>query len=182
MIQSRVAQRYAKAVMEIAKEQKDLDRVIEDFRTLRGAIKGSHELRSFLISPVIDERTKEKILRSIFEGKISDTTARFVSLMTAKGRAAELPAIIDAFQTLLDRERNIVPATITTAVEMTAEQKGRLEEQIAQLSGRNVRAEYRVDPALIGGFSARFEDTMIDASVRHQLERMRESLLAGSIN
>jgi F-type H+-transporting ATPase subunit delta len=182
MTKSRVAHRYASAIIEMANEEKSLEAVIEDFATLGGAIRSSHDLQSLLASPVIDERTKERILKEIFAGKLSPLTERFVSLLTLKGRSNELPGAITAFQELLDAQRNVVPATVTTASQLSDDQKRRIESQIAEISGRTVRAEYQIDPDLIGGFSARFQDTMIDASVRHQLERLRESLVEGTLN
>jgi F-type H+-transporting ATPase subunit delta len=182
MTKSRVAQRYARAIMEIAQSEKSLDAVIEDMRTLGSAIEGSTDLQNLLASPIYDERLKDRLLREIFNGKISAVTGRFISLMALKGRSNQLPKIIQAFQELLDQERNVMPATITTAVELGAEQRGRIEEQIARMSGHNVRATYKVDPSLIGGFQALFEDTMIDASIRHQLGRMYDSLVVGSAN
>jgi F-type H+-transporting ATPase subunit delta len=182
MTKSRVAHRYASAIIEMANEEKSLDTVIDDFATLGAAIRASHDLQNFLASPVIDERSKERILKEIFAGKLSPLTERFVSLLTLKGRSNELPGTISAFQELLDEQRNVVPAKVTTASQLSDEQKKRIESQIAQISGRTVRAEYQIDPEIIGGFHARFQDTMIDASVRHQLERLHESLVQGSIN
>src|SRR5205807_2340908 len=118
MSSSRAAERYASAVMEIAKEENVFDAVVEDFRTLRYAITNSRDLLNLLVTPVVDHRVKEKILQQLFAGKIGNVTERFISLMTRKGRAEDLPAIIEAFERLLDRERNVVPARITTAVSL----------------------------------------------------------------
>src|SRR4051812_31978693 len=114
MATTRAAHRYAKALMEIAKEQGSFDAVIDDVATLRGAIAGSQDLRNLLATPIIDTHTKERLLREIFGGKIGTVADRFVSLLALKGRAVDLPAILDAFQVLLDRDRNVVVATITT--------------------------------------------------------------------
>jgi F-type H+-transporting ATPase subunit delta len=168
--------------MEIAKEQGGFDAVIEDVQTLRSAIAGSLDLRNLLATPIIDNHVKERLLREIFSGKVGTIADRFISLLALKGRAVDLPSVLQAFQDLLDIERNLVVAKIVTAVELDAAQKGRLEDRIKQLSGHDVRAEYTVDPSLVGGFTARFEDKMIDASVRHQLERLRTSLIEGSVN
>ena len=182
MATTRVAQRYAKALMDLAKEQGGMDVIIDDIRTISRAIDGSRELQLLLHSPVVDVRKKESILRQIFSGKVGTVVDRFISLLTLKGRGADLPVILQAFEHLIDRERNVMPATITTAVELDAPQRERLEQKIAALSGHKVRANYVVDPTLIGGFRARFEDQMIDASVRHQLDRLHESFAGGSPN
>jgi F-type H+-transporting ATPase subunit delta len=181
MTKSRVAERYARAVIELANEEKSLDATIEDFATIGAAIRSSHDLQNFLHTPVIDERTKEKILKEIFAGKIGPLTERFISLLALKGRANELAGVVTAFQALLDEQMNVVPAQVTTATQLSDDQKQAVEQQISQMSGRRVRAEYQIDPEIIGGFRARFEDTMIDASVRHQLERLRESLIEGAV-
>jgi F-type H+-transporting ATPase subunit delta len=166
--------------MEIAKEENVFDVVEEDFRTLRYAITNSRDLLNLLVTPVIDYQVKEKILQQLFAGKIGSVTERFISLMTRKGRAENLPAIIEAFERLLDRERNVVPARITTAVSLDDAQRRKVEDRLNRISGQTVRAEYVVDPSIVGGFRARFEDKMIDASVRHQLERLYESLAEGT--
>ncbi len=179
MSSSRVAGRYAQALIEMAHEENAFDSVVDDIETIGSAIKGSSDLRNLLASPIIDVRKKEHLLREIFGGKIGTIVDRFVSLLTLKGRASQLQGIVEAFHHLLDEKRNVMPATITTAVEMADEQKQRVEEQIAQLTGHSVRAEYVVDPAIIGGFRARFKDQMIDATVRHQLDRLHETLMTG---
>jgi F-type H+-transporting ATPase subunit delta len=179
MIKSKVAERYAKSLLEMATEDGIVPTVETDFLMVQAAINGSRDLQNFLATPIIDDHRKESILSEIFEGKVSPLVGRFIVLMARKGRASQLPDIVEAFADLLDRMREITPATITTAVELDAEQRGRIEAHLSQMSGRTLRTQYEVDPSLIGGFRALFEDRMIDASVRHQLDRLRESLIEG---
>lgn len=179
---TRVAQRYAKALMDLAKDEGVLDTVSEDMQTIRAACEGSSDLRNFIESPIIDTRTKERVLREVFGGKIGTAVDRFISLLALKGRASSLPATAIAFSALLDTMNNIVPATITTAVDLPDDQKRKLEAHITKLSGHNIRATFKVDPSIVGGFSARFQDKMIDASVRHQLERLRASFVEGALS
>jgi len=182
MATTRAAHRYAKAIMEMAHEENGVDALIGDVQTLRATIENSRDLRNFLESPVIDERTKASILHEVFAGKIGPLMERFLKLLTEKGRVPDLPKILIAFQRIVDTEQNVVQAAITTAVDLDASQKARVESEIARISGHNVRANYIVDPSIIGGFRARFEDQMIDATVRHQLDRLRESFITGSAN
>jgi F-type H+-transporting ATPase subunit delta len=179
MIKSRVAERYAKSLLEMATEDDIVAEVEGDFHTVREAIAGSRDLRNFLATPIIDDHRKESILTEIFATRVSPLVGRFISLMARKGRASQLPDIVEAFEDLLDRVRQITPAEITTAVVLDPEQRARLEAHLTTMSGGSLRPVYRVDPELIGGFRARFQDRMVDASVRHQLERLRESLISG---
>jgi F-type H+-transporting ATPase subunit delta len=166
-------------VIELAREQGTLDEVVEDFKTLRETVRNSRDLQSLLASPIVDVRVKDRILKEIFKGKLSPVTERFVELMTKKGRATELFEITQAFQDHLDIQMNVITAVVTTAVALGAEERTRIEAELKRLSGHDIRADYRVDPEIIGGFRAMFQDRMIDASVRHQLDRLRESLSVG---
>lgn len=168
--------------MEIARQENALDVVVEDFRTIGAAIEGSRDLQVFLLTPVIDVRVKANILQEIFKGKLGNLMDRFIALLTRKGRAEDLRSIVDSFFALLDKEQNVVTATVTTAVEVGAEQKKAIDDRLHQLSGKNIRSTYAVDPEIVGGFRARFGDTMIDASVRHQLDRMYDALIGAGGN
>jgi F-type H+-transporting ATPase subunit delta len=168
--------------MEMSQEIGTFDAIVEDVATLRSAIAGSSDLRRLLASPVIDVRRKESIIHAILEGKVSDLMMRFVTLLTSKGRSADLPEIVVAFDRLLDVERNQVRVEIRTAISLDVAQKKAIEEHLASISKRSVRPSWVVDQSIIGGFQARFDDTMVDASVRHQLDRLHESFMQGSLN
>lgn len=179
MSHSKVADRYAGSLIEIATEEKNLAEVEADFQLVRITIDSSRDLQNLLATPIVDARRKEAILEEIFSGKVSAVVGRFIGLLARKGRAEHLRDTIEAFNRLLDESRNIAPATITTAVALDRDQRAQIERHLGELSGRTLRPEYLVDPSLVGGFQAMFEDRMVDASVRHQLDRLRDVLTVG---
>lgn len=179
MIRSRVAERYAQSLIDLAREQGVIDAVETDMQMISSAVRDSRDLRNLLASPIIDTHRKEQLLAEIFLGKVSEIVARFIVLLARKGRANDLPGVILAFRDLLDRQRNIAEAEITTAVDLDDSMKMRIENELSRISGSEIRARYTIDRSLVGGFRARFQDRMIDASVQHQLERLRESLTFG---
>jgi len=166
----------------MAQEGDSTEVVHEDFQTLGAALRGSRELQLFVESPVVDDLVKERVLTQIFDGKVSDLVIRFVRLLARKGRSRDLPAIIDAFSRLRDVERNETPAMIRTAVDLRDDQKEAVLRHLSTMAHRTLRPQWIVDPTLIGGFTALIADTMVDASVRNQLERLRRSLIHGSLN
>ncbi len=182
MTSSRVALRYARAIIDLSQEGDSTEVVHEDFRTVREAVRGSIDLRHLLDSPVVDDHVKEQILVAIFRDKVGELVLRFISLLARKGRARDIPAIIDAFERLRDVQRNEVPAMIRTAVELRDDQRATLVAYLSRISSRTVRPTWLVDHSLIGGFTATFDDTLVDASVRNQLERLRASFVYGSSN
>lgn len=182
MAESRAAYRYAKAMLDIAREQNILDTVVEDFRTVEGAIEGSRDLQNLLSTPVIDAERKASLLREIFGEKVGEETRKFLALLTKKGRAPLLWGITISFRKQLDTLNGVVPAEVSSAVELTPELRAKIEARLAGIVGKQIKATYRVDESLIGGYVARIDDRLIDASVRHQLERLHETLVqeAGS--
>ncbi len=176
MIESRAAHRYAKAILDLAREQGKIDEYVEDFQTLEYAIEESRELQLLLDRPTVPAETKGTLLRALFEGKVSDGTLRFLQLMATKGRSNLVRGTVQSFNRQLAVERGIETAVIRSAQELEPGLRGAIEAKLSSITGSRIDAVYSVDPELIGGFTARVGDRMIDASVRHQLERLHETL------
>ena len=175
----RIAARYALALMEMAEEQKLLEKLAEDLRDVEATISGSRELRIFLASPVASPEQKLKILNEIFGKRSMDITMRFMSLLVQKGRAEYVYAAAEEFLRMLDTKRNILRAKIQSAAALTEEEQMQLLAQLERRTGKRVRANFEINPALRGGFVARLGDDMVDASLKHQLENLREQFLQG---
>ncbi len=176
MIETRAAGRYAKAILDLAREQGIIEQMRADFQTLSGAIEGSRDLQNLLTRPTIPAETKAKLLKEIFSGKVSDLVLSFLDLLASKGRTGSLRSAIYSFERQLDEEMGVEAAQITSAHELDDALRASIEERLASETGSKIRATYLVDPSLIGGFTAVVGDRMIDASVHHQLQRLHETL------
>ncbi|MBP8975172.1 MAG: ATP synthase F1 subunit delta [Bacteroidetes bacterium] len=179
MIQSRIAHRYAEALLLAVEESKDVERVVTDISIIQNALAQSRELKLFFKSPVIRKEKKVGIVTALFKDKISDLLLRFIILVIEKGREDSFQLIVEKFLELYDERRGIASVSVQTAVPMTAEQERQLVEQFHSLIKKDVRLQSAINPSLIGGFIARYGDTVIDGSVRHQLELMRIRFIEG---
>ncbi len=173
----RIAARYARALMELAEEQKLIDKLADDLHDVETTIRDSRELKIFLASPVATPDQKLRILREIFGKRSLEITMRFMSLLVTKGRAEYVLATAEEFLRMLDARRNILRADIQSASKLTEEEKMLLMAKLERMTGKRIRAEFGIDPALRGGFVARMGDEMVDASLKHQLEMLREQFL-----
>lgn len=180
MSRTRAATRYAAALLGVAVERNALDAVGNDLDFLERTIKASPDLAAFLRSPVISKERKKRALRELLAGRVTDTTVAFVLLLAAKDREGHLPDIIAQFRRLRDERLGIVNVTARSAAEFTPEQRTRLGERLERATGRKVRLSVERDPSLIAGFTVQYEDTVWDASVRRQLELLRDRL-AGAV-
>ena len=133
------------------------------------------ELRLLLDNPEIDSRVKGDILARVARGA-DEEVVNFLRLIAEKGRAGELPEIVDELDVIVARAQRILDVELTTATELSDEEFGRILGRIESASGRKVQATRKVDPELIGGIVLQAGSMRLDASVRGRLQRLRHDL------
>lgn len=173
----KAAIRYAKSLLLLAVERKELDAVSRDMILMDNTIKASRDLVLFLRSPIISKSQKLKALQELFGDKVSSTTNAFIEIIVRKGREGEIVDMVSAFRKLYNEHSGIVEVEITTAGELSAEQKGKLSTSLESRTGKKVILSERVDPSVRGGIRARIEDTVIDGTIQYKLEQLRNTLL-----
>jgi len=169
----RLAGRYAKSLLDISKEQGQVENVYQDMLTLQSINQNSRDFVTLLRSPVVTADKKNKVITAVTEGKISMLTATFIKLLVSKGREAVLPEIIPAFIQQYKNLRNIYTVKLTTAAPVSDALKDAIIRQVQQTSNmQNIELEVTVDPALIGGFTLQAGDKLIDASIAYDLRQI----------
>ena len=172
----RIAGRYAKSLIQLAEEEKKVDRVLEDVEAFRGLIKGSKDFKNFIKSPIIQTSKKKAIIGDLFKGKFDDLTIKFLEILTQKQREAFLPEIADEFVLQYRTKMKISTAVVTVANELTAENKKLIKAKLEKsgVAFENVELEVKKDPSIIGGFVLEIGNYIYDASVAHQLDQLRK--------
>lgn len=174
MSEYRVATRYAKALLDLSREEKSIDAVYKDMQYLVNLIDEHAELRAVLKNPIIKLDKKQHIVEAIFEGRVADTVARFFNIMIQKGRADLLYGLGREFITLYYQEKNIRKASVTSATSLSTEHSAALKQLIEQETGSTIILEELVRPDLIGGLIVRVGDRQIDVSVAGKLDRLEK--------
>jgi F-type H+-transporting ATPase subunit delta len=180
MRSTRVARRYAQALMSAAEERSILEKTTADLTKIAGVIQGSGDFRAFLHSPVVSIPRKKGVLQELFGKAVSPETLSFLDMLVTKQREGELAGIIEQFHALHDIKMGVVNVDVTTALELTAQQQKALLKELEQRTGKSVRLRMVVDTAIRGGLVVRIGDTVLDASLSHQLERLRERFARGA--
>jgi F-type H+-transporting ATPase subunit delta len=181
MPQSKAALRYAKALFLLASEQGRLDPLQADLQALRGLMSGSHELCRFLDNHLLDPARRAQVLGEIFErqGHAEPLLVRFLFLLENKNRMTLLADVIDAFGELHDRERGILRVRVTSASPLETSQAQRIVERLHEQYAKEIRPEFLVDTALLGGFIVQVGDLVRDLSIETQLQRLQRQLAEG---
>ncbi len=175
---NRVAKRYAKALFELAKEEDKLSAVRDDFKVIAGLIEERGDFRSFLENPLISERNKSDTMKRLLDKKISVLSYHFLLLLAKKKRSAVLPAVVQQFHRLMLEYENKVEGDVVSAADLNDEQLDKIKKHVQQAIGKEVILKQRTDAGVIGGFVVKVEDLIIDSSIRYQLNKLREKLIA----
>ncbi|MBA3680548.1 MAG: ATP synthase F1 subunit delta [Bacteroidetes bacterium] len=174
-----VGSRYAKALIDLAVENKQLDETRTDMQTVKQVCDQNHEFVVLLNSPVVKTDKKTEILNSIFSGKISKLTLSFLNLLATKRREAYIPEIATAFDEQFKSKKNITTAIITTATGLDAKLKTRVLEIVKQNVGASeVELIEKVDASILGGFVLSIADKQLDQSVKRNLNDLKKNLLS----
>jgi F-type H+-transporting ATPase subunit delta len=167
---------YATALLEVSRAEGHLGDVQDELFRFARTFEGSDELRSALTDPMLPTERRMAVIEDLLGGKALQVSAALASFIVAAGRAGDLPAIIDRFVELAAAEQRRAVAEVRSAIELTTEQIGRLREALNRATGKDVEVKVVVDPSVLGGIVTRVGDVVIDGSVRHRLEQMREQI------
>jgi F-type H+-transporting ATPase subunit delta len=164
---------YAQALMAIAKDANAADQVGQEVSDLLEVLDSSEELSTFLMNPLMTAEPKKGVLRQIAEGKVSPFLLSFLLLLVDRGRVTLLPEILKQYQALLRELNQTVLANVTSAVELSDDQKNAIRDRVkAMTDARNVELSVEIDLSLLGGLIVEVGSQVIDASLRGQLRRI----------
>jgi F-type H+-transporting ATPase subunit delta len=169
---------YARSMLELGNERKQADKLGKEFLALREILDENPSFGAFLADPGIGATERTAALEKIFRDRVSPLLMNFLLVLNNKGRLRLLKQIAEAYAALLDEQNGKVEVDVTVAKKLGREQLAEVKERVGEALGKDAVVHQYVDPDIIGGLVLRFEDRLIDASVKYQLEAMRERLLA----
>ncbi|MDP9386319.1 MAG: ATP synthase F1 subunit delta [Actinomycetota bacterium] len=170
-----IATVYARSLFEVAKESGKLDEVREQLGQMADAIAGEHSLQVFFYSPYFSPDEKKEGLRKA----ISDpdpTVLNFLDLLIENHRMPALLRVRRSYDALWEKENDLLPVEVTSAVELDEETVRHIGERIGEQTGRKVELSSSVEPDLLGGIVVRVGNSVIDASIRNRLEQLRRTV------
>jgi len=166
---------YAQAFLGAAPAGYDLERFLESARALSRAITEDPRLKPFFLSPAVPAPAKKAALAAL-AGKagVDGFGLRLLELILERGRILALSGILDAVRTQFDHDSGVVAARVTVAAPVGEEERRRIAEALGSKLNRKVRLDVGVDEKILGGFVAQVGSEVLDASVRHAIERFQK--------
>lgn len=166
---------YARSLFEVAEEADKLDVVREQLGEFADAVAESHDLSVFLFSPYFSTEEKKEGLRKVMDD-VDETFENFLELLLEQHRMPAIHRIRREYETLCDRQNDVLPVEVTSAVELDEETVKSVGDRIGEQTGRKVELTSRVDPDILGGLVLRVGNSILDASIRNRLDQLRKQV------
>ncbi len=176
MAESERVEAYSQALFEVARAEKRGGAIEDDLFRFARALDANDDLRMALGDKTLPAERRIAIVEELMGGTALPVSVGMVSMMVGADRAGELPAVVDRFLELSAEQRQHEVAEVRAAVPLDDQLRDRLAQALSHATGKQVEVKVVVDPNVLGGVVARVGDTVIDGSVRHRLDQLKERL------
>jgi F-type H+-transporting ATPase subunit delta len=174
-----LAKVYARSLFEVAKEHGILTEIRDQLHAFAEALEENRELRIFFFSPYFASQEKKDGIQRVLEGG-DERFVRFLELLAERHRLPVIFRIRRVYDEMWAEENRVLEASITSAVELDEKIVKQIGKRIEEETGRSVELTSHVDPDVLGGLVIRVGNTIMDASVRRRLERLRRQVARAS--
>ena len=176
-IRASLAGRYASALFDLARDQRQIESVGKSLDALDQALLDSRDFGEVVTSPLVSREAAGKAFAAIApQLKLDPVTTNFVGVLARNGRKNELRNVIRAFRRLAAEHRGETTAEVVTARPLNDDQLARLRQQLRTRAGRDVAIDAAVDPSILGGIVVKLGSQQIDASIRTKLNRLAQAM------
>jgi F-type H+-transporting ATPase subunit delta len=174
IINSGMAGRYATALFELALEANSIDAVLADLQNFDGLLAESADLTRLVRSPVFTADAQSKAIAAVIErAGITGLAARFLKVLTQNRRVFAVRDVIKAYGALVARHKGEVTAQVIVAEPLSEVHQDEIKNTLNAVTGKDVRVDVKVDPAIIGGLIVKLGSRMVDSSLRTKLNGLR---------
>ena len=173
------SKRWAKALMELAQEDEGISKedILDDLREVETFFTDSEELSNVINNPSISTEEKQDVLSSLFQNELMPIVYNFLFVLNLKKRLNLIPDIANEFERELEELKNIVRVKIISAIDLSEEIKNSIKNRVSEKLQKDVKVEWGVNPDIIAGLIFNINDTVIDNSIKHKLDKLSESII-----
>lgn len=179
MIEKRVSIRYARALMTAAKDTNKIEEVYQDLLLINSIFESSKEFVAVFRSPVVPNSKKRKLIKEIFENRITDLTFSIMDLIIKKNRESLIFSIYKEFEGLYFEFKNLIPIDITTATEIDESTKNNVLQKLNEITGKSIVPNFIIDSKIKGGIKVKIDTWVYDASIENKLNQLYHKLTVG---
>jgi len=178
MVNVSIARRYARALLEVAVESKNLEKTTEQLTSFAQVLQKNQDLADILLNPAFTRPQRSAVVEALFKaaGGLTPEVANLMRLLVDRGRLGYLPDIARVFLDMADQRVGVIRGKITSAVALPQESVQNLQQALEKLTQRKVNLATTVDPKVLGGVSAQVGSVVYDGTLRSQLDELKRTL------
>ena len=173
MLNNKASYRYAQALFSLAQENNKQDAILTDCNLVLDAFKTTNELFSIVKNPTINKELKKQLLEKVFSNKVGKDIMSLIGLLLQKGRESLLPMILENYNTLYNKDKNIVVAQIVSSKPLADDLINTIKDKLSVMG--KVTLNEKQDEKLLGGFIIKIGDLQYDASVKKQINNVKRA-------
>ena len=173
------SKKWAKALIELASEDENLSKeeILSEIRSIAETIESSDELSNVISNPSISTEEKQIVICKLFQDKVKPIVYNFLFVLNLKKRMNIIGEIADEFEKELEELKNIVRVDITSAIDLSEERKTEIKNRVAEKLQKNIKVSWGIDEDIIAGLIFNIDDTVVDNSIKHKLDKLSESII-----
>ncbi len=180
MLNIQLANKYAKAIFELAQEEKKLDEYDKDLKKVCDDVFYFPEAVKFFQNPLVPHKAKKDLLTKALKKDVSATVMNFLMLLVDKSRIGIFREIYELFTALKNTAQGILIADVTTAFPLSKQQEGQLVKKLAAVTNKKIKIRKHEDKSILGGLIVTIGDKRIDGSAAGRLRSLKSSMAVGS--
>lgn len=176
MLNIQLANKYARAIFEIAQDEKNLDAYDKDLSKVNADVFGVPEAVKFFKNPLVPHKAKKDLLTKALKKEVSETVMNFLMLLVDKSRIGIFSEIYEIFTALKNKAQGILIADVTSAFPLTKQQENLLSKKLASLTNKKILIRKHDDKSILGGLIVTIGDKRIDGSAAGRLKNLKSSM------
>ncbi|MBC7784580.1 MAG: ATP synthase F1 subunit delta [Burkholderiales bacterium] len=169
---------YARAILDLGDARGTTNELAEEIQGVAEVIRGDATFARYLGDPSVGSAKRADLIDAVFGGSLSGVLVAFLKLLNSKNRLGTFPGVAVAFKELLDARSGNVEVSVTVPQALSDAELEDVRRQISTKLGKNAVVKQEVDESIIGGLILKIGDSMIDGSVKTQLETLKRRLVA----
>jgi len=181
-MKSSVAKRFAKAIIEIGMEEKAYEAYGKELRSVLAVFKGNPGLVKILLNPMYKLEERKGLINKVSASVgLSPYVTRLMAILVETRNISFLEEVVEAYSRLEDGLAGRLRASVEAPIELEGALVDEIRAKLGSLTGKEVILTYRHNPSLLGGLVLRIDNTILDGSLKTQLELMREKIIEGVV-
>ena len=176
-----VGKRYAKALINLAGSDKNIEKTGKELQEVATMFSENVELQNAILEPNLNRSMKVSVVEAILKKmKISALVNRFCRYLTDKNRFSMISDISSAYDEIASDRLGKATAQVVVAQKLTSKEEKKLQQQLSQFTGKNVSLSITVDDSILGGAITTIGSQVLDGSIRNKLNLIRETIVKGN--